>query len=231
MIESMLSRYNMAILAALLATPMAMAQATGKAPSAASGAGAGRPPGYSTTITGSIHDFDYFMDSGWMTRQHKLKVRGVGSKDWQDFIGTLCATPYLGGMATVDEIYFPERREAGLTLRTYDSSRKQWSIYWVSSTTGKLGEPPMVGGFHGGKLGEFYAADHDAKGRPIKVRFLWKILDHDHARWEQAFSYDDRSWETNWTADFTRADRDKVCKDGLPRRSEAPAKTVVPAKR
>ncbi len=37
-------------------------------------------------------------------------------------------------------------------------------------------------------------------------------------RWEQAFSYDDRTWETNWTADFERADPDKVCDSGRPKR-------------
>jgi hypothetical protein len=41
-----------------------------------------------------------------------------------------------------------------------------------------------------GRPGEFYAVDRD----------------DDHARWEQAFSYDDRTWQTNWTADFERAD-------------------------
>jgi hypothetical protein len=128
----------------------------------------------------------------------------------------------------VDELYFPDSGASGLTLRTFDPAERQWSIYWVSSTSGKLDELPVVGGFQG-KLGRFYAADHDAKGRPIKVRFLWKILDHDHARWEQAFSYDDRTWETNWTADFTRADRGKVCDHGLPRKHLAEDASGSPA--
>jgi hypothetical protein len=46
----------------------------------------------------------------------------------------------------------------------------------------------------------------------------WDIRDHEHARWEQAFSYDDRTWETNWTADFERADPAKTCAGGRPRR-------------
>jgi hypothetical protein len=50
------------------------------------------------------------------------------------------------------------------------------------------------------------------------VRFLWTLKDHDHARWEQAFSWDDKTWVTNWTADFTRADAAKTCKDGKPLR-------------
>jgi hypothetical protein len=175
------------------------------------------PPGYSTAVTGTMHDFDYFMGSGWTTTQHRLKATGVGSTDWETFPATLCATSYLGGMATVDEMYFPTLGTAGLTLRTFDPVKRQASIYWVSSRDGKLELPAMVGGFHG-NLGEFYAEDHDAHGRPIKVRFLWKIRDHDHAQWEQAFSYDNRTWETNWIGDFVRGDRAKLCDDGRPKR-------------
>lgn len=53
-----------------------------------------------------------------------------------------------------------------------------------------------AGGFQGNH-GEFYGDDED-NGHPIKVRYTWDKLDHDHARWKQAFSYDNRTWETNW---------------------------------
>jgi hypothetical protein len=173
------------------------------------------PPGFTMARTGTVHDFDYFVGA-WTTRQHKLKARGAGSTDWEDFPGTLCMTEYLGGAATVDELYFPTKGTAGLTLRTFDPARRQWSIYWVNSTTGRLDPVPTVGGFSGDR-GEFYAVDQD-NGRPIKVRFLWHKIDRDHARWEQAFSYDERTWETNWTADFTRADPAAACDSGRPRR-------------
>ena len=172
------------------------------------------PPGYSTTLTGSVHDFDYLV-GGWTIQQHRLKARGVGSKDWEDFTGTECMVLYLGGMATVDELYMPKLGRAGLTLRTFDLEKHQWLIYWVSSSDGKLGDP-VVGGFQG-NVGDFYGVDDD-NGRPIKVRFIWTKLDHDHARWEQAFSYDNRTWETNWTADFLRADTATVCEGNRPRR-------------
>lgn len=173
------------------------------------------PPGYSTARTGDIHDFDYFV-GGWTTLQRRLKARNVGSNDWEEFPGNLCMSLYLDGMATVDELYFPTTRAAGLTLRTFNPKSRQWSIYWVSGITGKLDPVPVVGGFEGNR-GEFYAEDRD-NGHPIKVRYSWKKVDLDHARWEQAFSYDDRTWETNWTADFTRADSASVCKNGRPKR-------------
>ena len=80
-------------------------------------------------------------------------------------------------------------------------------------------EPPVVGGF-AGNHGEFYSTDQD-DGRPVKVRYTWDKLDSDHARWEQAFSYDHRTWETNWTADFVRADPAAVCEGHRPKGSVA----------
>jgi hypothetical protein len=101
--------------------------ATSKAP------GGTLPPGYSTSHTGDVHDFDYFV-GGWITKQLRLKARGVGSSDWE-------------------------------------------------------------------------------------VRYIWDKIDRDHARWQQAFSYDNRTWETNWIGDFTRADPSKICENGRPKRS------------
>lgn len=173
------------------------------------------PPGFTMERTGSEHDFDYF-EGGWTTVQRRLRQRGVGSTDWEVFPGNLCATPYLAGHATVDEIYFPTLDRAGLTLRLFDGERRQWSVYWVNSAIGRLDPVPVVGGFAGNR-GEFYARD-TVEGRPIKVRYLWTLIDQNHARWEQAFSYDNRTWETNWTADFTRADANTVCDQGRPRR-------------
>lgn len=172
------------------------------------------PPGYSTSRTGDVHDFDYFA-GGWITKQRRLKVRGAGSAEWEEFPATLCMTLYLGGLATVDELYMPTRKASGLTLRTFDLQKRQWSIYWVSSVTGRLDPVPVVGGFQGAH-GEFYAQDVDDH-RPVKVRYTWDKLDRDHARWQQAFSYDDRTWETNWTADFTRADAAATCESGRPK--------------
>jgi hypothetical protein len=181
------------------------------APAGCGGAQVMRTP----AVTGDVHDFDYFAGA-WTTRQRRLKVRGAGSDEWEEFPATLCMNPYLGGLATVDELYFPTKGWAGLTLRTFDVAKRQWSIYWVSSKTGKLGTP-VVGGFRGDR-GEFYGTDED-DGRAVTVRYSWTKLDRDHARWEQAFSYDGRAWETNWTADFVRADPAATCDRGRPRRS------------
>jgi hypothetical protein len=164
--------------------------------------------------TGDVHDFDFFAGA-WVTRQHRLRARGVGSNDWEEFPATLCMALYLGGTANVDERYMPTKAWAGLTLRTFDLEKRQWSIYWVSSKTGTIGSP-VVGGFDGNR-GEFYGDDED-NGHAVKVRYAWTKLDQNHAHWEQAFSYDRREWETNWTADFARADPVTTCEAGRPKR-------------
>lgn len=159
-------------------------------------------------------DFAYF-EGGWRTHQRRLEARGVGSTSWEEFPGTLCMTPYLDGRVTVDELVFPTKGWSGVTVRAFDLSARTWSIYWINSRTGVV-EAPVVGTFAGHR-GEFYGDDRDG-GRSIKVRYSWFKRDRDHARWEQAFSYDGaKTWEVNWTAEFERADTAAVCNAGRPR--------------
>jgi len=173
-----------------------------------------KAPGYTTSRTGGPHDFDWIAGA-WTSAQHRLKARGVGSKEWEDFPATQCTTLYLDGKVTADEMWMPARKSAGFTVRTFDLEKRQWTIYWVSDKTGRL-DPGVVGGFSG-EIGEFYGMDTEA-GRPVAVRFRWTKKDKDHARWEQAFSFDGKTWETNWTADFTRADPTAVCAASRPKR-------------
>lgn len=145
---------------------------------AAGAADAPLPPGYTTTLTGNMDDFAYFAGA-WTTHQRRLKQRGTGSDKWETFPATLCMTEYLDGKATVDELNFPTKGWAGLTVRTFDVKKRQWSIYWVSSATGVMGAP-VIGGFDG-KHGEFYGEDSD-NGRPVAVRFIWDKLDRNPRR-------------------------------------------------
>src|SRR5262245_18140402 len=107
-------------LARILVCACLLVPFTGAAPAAfaepAAGTGAA-PPGFTMERTGTVHDFDYF-EGGWTTVQRRLKARGAGSDDWEVFPGNLCMSLYIGGAATVDELYFPTLGGAGLTLRT-----------------------------------------------------------------------------------------------------------------
>jgi hypothetical protein len=168
---------------------------------------------YTTERTGDIHDFD-FLAGAWTLHNRRLKTRWVGSNDWDEFPAVSCAQIYLGGVANIDELHFPTKGWSGVTFRTFDIEKRQWSIYWVNSRTGRM-FPPVVGGFDGDR-GEFYGEDED-EGRPIKVRFLWIKRGPDRAHWEQAFSLDGKTWEVNWMNDLTRADPSDVCDGVRPR--------------
>jgi hypothetical protein len=167
---------------------------------------------YSTARTGEVHDFD-FIAGAWTLENRRLKQRWVGSSEWDEFPAVDCGAVYLGGVVNIDELAFPTKGWAGVTFRTFDLEKRQWSIYWVNSKTGKM-FPPVVGGFQGDR-GEFYGEDDD-DGKPVKVRFLWIKRGPDHAHWEQAFSLDGKTWEVNWMNDLTRADPSKVCVGGRP---------------
>jgi hypothetical protein len=191
---------------ALLSTACAVVATRPPAP--APPAAGPAPPGYSTALAGGSHDFDY-LPGAWTTQQRRLKARAVGSSEWQEAPANRhCAAAYMDGRAVVEESRLPNGTPAGLFLYAFSPLKRQWSIYWVNPKTGQP-DPGTVGGFAGTR-GEFYGADQD-NGRPVKVRIRWTVFDHDHARWEQAFSYDNRTWETNWVSDLTRADPALVC--------------------
>jgi len=121
---------------------------------------------------------------------------------WEEFPAISRATRHFDGTASFDEITFPTKGFAGLTLRLYDPAAGQWSLYWASKRTGTL-LPPVTGRFTGG-VGEVYGED-TYQGTAVRVQFLWSGITGDAAHWEQAFSADDgRTWLTNWHMDLTR---------------------------
>jgi hypothetical protein len=170
--------------------------------------------GYTLDGTGDLHDFDTFAGA-WVFKNKRLKQRGVHSNDFDEFPAVSCTRLYLDAVSNVDEILFTTRGWAGLTVRTFDKAKKQWSIYWVNGATGVM-YPPVFGGFHG-DTGDFYGRDTD-DGKPVLARFHWKKVSADHLVWEQSFSYDGKTWEMNWTNDLVRGDEAKLCDSGRPRR-------------
>ena len=194
------------IVATFLSTTIAAEEPPAK--TVAPGHEVSAPPGYSLSHTGGKSDFD-FLVGAWTTVQRRLKARGVGSAEWKDSPPNVhCATRYLDGTVTVEESFSPTKTATGLFVYTFDAEKQQWSLYWINPKSAKL-DAPLLGGFDGA-LGQFYGEDVD-DGRPIKVRYSWVIEDRNHARWEQAFSFDNRSWETNWTTEFTRTESVQQC--------------------
>ncbi|WP_394828017.1 hypothetical protein [Pendulispora albinea] len=195
------SNRRLALLSAFVLTGCAAPQTSPRAPEARA------EPSHAETVpspTGDIHDFDFEVGN-WTLANRRLKARGVGSQDWEEFLSYSRGTQYLGGMVSVDEMTLPSKGFSGLTVRVFNPTTRQWSIYWVNSKVGRL-DPPQVGGFNGNR-GEFYGEDED-NGRHVKVRYIWIKSGPDTAHWEQAFSYDGgRTWETNWMNELTRTSR------------------------
>lgn len=145
----------------------------------------------------------HFLYGRWSVRHRRLKARGVGYAEWDEFAGTCFTQGLMDGLCNVEEHDFPARGVQAVALRTFDPAARRWSIYWVSSTTGRL-EPPVHGAFRDG-VGRFEGEDVD-DGRPVAVRFIWDEITPASARWRQAFSYDGgQTWEENWEMAFTRA--------------------------
>ena len=149
-----------------------------------------------------MNDFDFFAGT-WHVVNRRLVKPLSGSDEWDEFPGSTVAGRHFDGGVSFDEIDFPTKGSKGLTLRIYNPHTRQWSIYWASSTRGELDTRPMVGAWEGAR-GEFYG-EETHEGRPVRCRFVWTVIDERTARWEQAFSDDgERTWETNWTMDFSR---------------------------
>jgi len=149
-------------------------------------------------------DFDFVIGS-WTVHNRRLRHPLTGFDSWNEFEATSVARKIWGGLANMDEYEgdSPSGRIRGMTLRLYDPKAHQWRLYWSNAANGRL-DTPMVGEFKDGR-GEFY--DQETwEGRSIYVRFIWSGITPTSCHWEQAFSADGgRTWETNWTMDFTRA--------------------------
>lgn len=155
-----------------------------------------------------VHDFD-FLKGEWDMINRRLAHRGVGSQEWVEFPSVARNEQFLGGLADVDEVNYPDGITgkndgpySGLAVRTFDVEKQRWSIYWVSGKRGCCLTDPVEGGFVGDR-GEFYGTDDD-DGRPVRVRFVWTRLGPDKAHWDQSFDYGDGKWEMNWENTLTR---------------------------
>jgi len=150
-------------------------------------------------------DFDFFIGD-WRVEHRRLKERLAGCTDWDVFAGTTSTRKILGGMGNCDDnhLELPGDPYCALTVRTFDPASQQWSIWWLDGRQPGTLDAPMKGGFTDG-VGSFFVKD-TFKGKPIVVRFLWRVLPDGTPRWEQAFSPDDgTTWETNWTMEFKKA--------------------------
>jgi hypothetical protein len=97
------------------------------------------------------NDFD-FLIGNWRVHHRRLKERLADNHDWIEFEGRCVMQKILGGAGNMDENFLdsPGGAYRAVTLRTYDASKKQWSIWWIDGRNPSHLDPPVVGGFKDG---------------------------------------------------------------------------------
>jgi hypothetical protein len=144
-----------------------------------------------------------FLTGTWDVANRRRFSAGL----WDEFPATCSVSMCVDDLVQLDRYDAPDFPGRGhvkaVTVRAYDATADTWSIIWLCN----YADPdfvPMVGRWDG-ETGLFHATTTDADGTPLDVRFVWTRDGDDHARWEQAFSYDGgTTWDVNWTMDFTR---------------------------
>ncbi|MET7276642.1 hypothetical protein ABZS29_00320 [Kribbella sp. NPDC005582] len=151
-----------------------------------------------TTWTKATGDFDFL--NGDFDVRHRQLIAG----EWIEYDGTTTAKTYFDGAISIDEMRFPTKGTYGLSVRLFDPTTSEWSIWWVNSTTMEL-YPPVRGQWSADGSRCRMVGEDAVDGRPILCSYEWSDLTVQTAHWEQAYSYDGgATWETNWTMDFTR---------------------------
>jgi len=159
-----------------------------------------------TASPAGLHDFDFFVGE-WAVHHRQLKQRLAGSHDWLEFEGTTSTRKIMGGWGNMDDNLLdkPGGAYRAVTLRAFDPTTGQWSIWWLDGRTPSANLDPSIKGRFENGIGTFYA-DDTLNGKPIRVRFTWSHSSPSACHWEQAFSPDGgKSWETNWIMEFRRS--------------------------
>lgn len=149
------------------------------------------------------HDFDFEVGT-WKIHLKRLLHPLTGSNTWVEFDGSTFTQKVWSGRANVEqfETNSSSGHIEGMTLRLYNPSSHQWSLYWATSENGALGIP-TVGEFTNG-VGQFYDQE-PINGKMTLVRFIWSQITPNSAHFEQSFSVDGgQTWEVNWITDQTR---------------------------
>jgi hypothetical protein len=152
------------------------------------------------------HDFD-FLIGDWKARVRRLPDRLNHSNVWDVYDGISNHHKLLDSNANFEQFEVTSIDKKlhikAQTLRLYNPTTRQWSIYLVDLDNGTLDTPPVVGAFNG-KRGEFFHQEN-FKGRTILVRYVWLDISPNSSRMEQSFSNDGgKTWDVNWICELSR---------------------------
>ena len=149
------------------------------------------------------HDFD-FEYGKWHGHLKRLAKPLSGEIEWKEYDGDVSVSKIWNGRANIAELKMKGggSEMEGLSLRLFDPKTRQWTLWWANANNGSLDQTPLAGAFHDGR-GEFYGQT-EIGGRWVLVRFLFSGLTETSEHVEQAFSFDGKTWEVNWVADFAK---------------------------
>jgi len=157
------------------------------------------------TVRDGHRDFA-FLIGNWRTEYRRLRHPLHNDHEWYTCPGTSEVRAFWDGSGNLEvgDLHCPGQRIEGMTLRTYSSISHEWTLYWGTKRLGYLPMPPQAGHFNANGYGDFFSRD-TYDGKPVVVRYRWRLLPGDHPYFEQAFSADGgQTWETNWTTKYTR---------------------------
>src|SRR2546423_12828852 len=77
-------------------------------------------------------DFD-FLNGSWTIANRRLTKLLAGSDDWDEFPATSSCVPFFGGAANAEEYVCAAKGFRGLSVRSFDPAREEWSIWWINS--------------------------------------------------------------------------------------------------
>ncbi len=146
-------------------------------------------------------DFDFLQ--GWFdVSGRRLRDPLDPASGWIDVPATSSAVVAFEGAVSIDEMWFPNERRFGLSLRLFDPASRTWTVRWLDGRGGGL-QPPVEGRWAGGRCWFTGADSH--QGRPLLASYSWSEVTDSGARWEQSFSLDNgRTWQSNWVMQFAR---------------------------
>ena len=152
-------------------------------------------------------NFDFLLGA-WRVRNRRIDdLLSDEGRPWDEFESIVTARSILGGGGVLDRYEFPDfpgrGRFYGVCVRLVHPPTDRWKVWWASSTSGGLLDPPVVGGFVDGK-GIFHG-DDSYGSHPVKVRTCYSSITPVFFRWEQTFSFDGgRSFQADWIMEFER---------------------------
>ena len=141
--------------------------------------------------------FDFLVGS-WDVSHRRFRDNAA-----DEFRGTAAAWTHLGGAVSVEELSVPDRGFAGMALRIFDPETDAWSVYWISSGSGVIGDP-VVGPV--GPEGCRLVAVDDFEGAPLHSTYEWFGIERDLVHWRQQLSRDGQAWDLDWEITFRRTD-------------------------